>query len=378
MTELTGLTKMKKNRARTLAMAAVFLLALLAGCTESDDGDYRGEALLGADALATLTGVSAIDEGQGFHGVDYKADYALDELMVRGVENQEALDAFLSDRLLNGLPFHSDTLRLACSTFAAAKPDGDYIQGRNMDLAGAQSFIVRTRPENGYESLSMVTGLPLGYIGRLPDSPVGRLLLLTAPYFPTDGINERGLSVALLLLQDAPVSQRTGKVPVTTLLAIRLMLDRAATVDEAEALLATYDMHSIYNASYHFHVADAEGGSAVIECVDGGMRVVRSEGYGQVAANFYLSPEKIDLLDDGKDRLATLQAALDEGGGVVSQEKAWRMLDSVKAVHDYDPLTDIDFNTAYSIVYNNTKRTMDVCVGMNFDVVHRFKVGENF
>jgi len=44
-----------------------------------------------------------------------------------------------------------------------------------------------------------------------------------------------------------------------------LLLDRAATVDEAVALLKQYDMHSSLASAHHFSIADASGRSAVVE-----------------------------------------------------------------------------------------------------------------
>lgn len=137
-------------------------------------------------------------------------------------------------------------------------------------------------------------------------------------------------------------------------------------------------MNSDYKASYHFHIADAQGKSAVIEYIDNKLRVIRPKGYGQAVTNFYLSPEKAGVLNDGVDRLETLQTALNSSKGVVTPEKAWQMMKSVEAVHDYDDLTGIDFNTAYSILYNNTRRTMEVCIEANFDTVYRFRIGEDF
>lgn len=356
-----------------LALAALLGMAARAAAPAAP-GDGKVLALeLDAGAAATLQSIRKFEED--FYAVDYLADYALDEALAAGMEDQKALEAFASRKLMGGLPFNFEVISFACSTFAAAMPDGDFIQGRNMDLSYAKNFLVRTRPKGGYESLSMVSGHLLGYQEDFPESGLGRLWTLAAPYFPLDGINEMGLSVAILLVEDTPVRQDTGKPPLTTTLAVRLALDKAATVDEALALLARHDMRSIANSNYHFHFADAAGDSAVVEYVHGEMSVVRSTGYGHPVTNYYLSPGMYDVVIDGQDRVETLQKALDDNRGVVDAERAWRMLDSVKAVHDYDEVNDIDYMTAYSVLYNNSRRGMDICIDMKFDTVYRFKVG---
>ena len=68
-----------------------------------------------------------------------------------------------------------------------------------------------------------------------------------------------------------------GKIPITTTTAVRLLLDRAATVDEALDLLARYDMHHAIGSAFHFHIADASGTSAVVEWdPDGAARIIRA------------------------------------------------------------------------------------------------------
>lgn len=94
-------------------------------------------------------------------------------------------------------------------------------------------MIVSARPENGYASVSTVNmdflragGLDLS---QLPDQMQAIVFL----YAPLDGMNERGLAVSVNMIQD-PVSiiQDTEKPDITTTTAVRLLLDRAADVED--------------------------------------------------------------------------------------------------------------------------------------------------
>ncbi|MDL2267785.1 linear amide C-N hydrolase [Desulfovibrio sp. OttesenSCG-928-G15] len=363
----------KKTRAVfRFAMAAICLTAVCAFPAHA----AKVPALeLEADANATLDSINLVEKE--FITIDYKADYALDEALAKGVADKKALEAFISEKLTDGLPFNYETLRLACSTFAATTTEGDHIMARNMDLAYSKNFLVHTKPKNGYESLSMTPGYMLGYTNNFPESKLGRLWTLAAPYYSFDGINEKGLSVAILLVQDKVVVQNTGKAPITTTLAVRMILDKAATVDEALALLEQHDMRSMANTNFHYHIADANGNSVVVEYVDNKISVVRPTGFGHPVTNYYLTPGLADKVIDGQDRMEKLVKALDETRGVVSNDKAWKMLDSVKAVHDYDEVNKIDYMTAYSILYNNSKRTMDICIEGKFDKIYSFTFGDD-
>lgn len=77
----------------------------------------------------------------------------------------------------------------------------------------------------------------------MPEEMQMRLLSVAAPFAPMDGMNEKGLCVAVLMIQDSPgFHQDTGKPDLTTTTAVRLLLDQAADVEEAVEVLARYDI----------------------------------------------------------------------------------------------------------------------------------------
>lgn len=363
-----------RKRSLIVLLLTLFICSLVGGCasTSSQEGLSLTE-----DESATLGSLQKVEED--FYTVDYQGDYKLDKLLSKGAADSNALGTFASEEVLHGLPFPKESVKLACSAFTAKNTDGDVIQGRNMDFALAQNILVRTKPENGYASLSMASGELLNYIDSVPENTVGSLYLLAAPYYVLDGINEKGLSIAILLQTgDKNVHQDTGKTPITTTLAVRMCLDKAATVDEAIKLMEQYDMRGLGNANFHYQISDAEGNSVVIEYVNNEMKLNRPEGYGQPVTNFFITPGVTEETRDGEDRIIKLQTALDENKGVVSDETAWKMLESVKAVHDYDEKTGYDYNTAYSMIYNNTKRSMEICINANFDKKHSYTIDGTF
>ena len=78
-------------------------------------------------------------------------------------------------------------------------------------------------------------------------------------------LNEKGVSIAVLTLDSEPTNQDTGKPVLATTMAIRLVLDRAATTAEAVELLQQYDMFATSGRDYHFYITDAAGDGRVIE-----------------------------------------------------------------------------------------------------------------
>ena len=112
------------------------------------------------------------------------------------------------------------------------------------------------------------------------------MMTIAALYAPLDGMNEKGLCISVNMIQDgATISQDTDKPDITTTTAIRLLLNQAATVEEALDLLGQYDLHASMNYMAHFAIADAAGNSVAVEYIDNEMVVVETT----VLTNFYLA-----------------------------------------------------------------------------------------
>ena len=171
----------------------------------------------------------------------------------------------------------------------------------------------------------------------------------------------------MLRIADEPTDQDTGKTDITTTTAIRLMLDKAATVDEAVSLLEQYDMHSSAGSCYHFQLADAAGNSAVVEYIDNEFVVLKAdEGY-QMATNFLLSDKKFNF-GTGQDRYGILESSLNRCGGVVKDEQAGMDLLQAASKDWHVSETSGRLNaTQWSIVFNCTDLTAKVVTGRQYD-----------
>ena len=323
-------------------------------------------AILFQGELRTLASIKRMDDSSLFT-MEYKGDYGFDEFLARGgVSNDNELLDFLMKKLLKGLPITFDIPNLGCSTFAVETPEGDALFGRNFDMYYSPALFVRTAPKNGYKSISMVN---LAYIGfgenKLPTNMLNSILTLAAPYVPLDGVNEKGLAVGVLLIDTESTNQQTEKPDITTTTAIRLMLDQAATVDEALALLEQYDMHASANSCYHFQIADAAGKSVVVEYIGDEMVVIDSER----ATNFLLTPGDWTF-GGGQDRFDTLEKTMTEKNGVFTADEAMDLLESVSQTVRVDKTS----TTQWSCVYNQTRGSVDIAMLRDYDKIYSFSI----
>ena len=127
-------------------------------------------------------------------------------------------------------------------------------------MGGTDTLCVYTHPSDGYASISTVSTdmLNVGADNAYPTTSLeGRAALLAAPYIAVDGMNEKGLFTALLDLSMGETHMETGNRDLTVTMAVRLLIDRAATVDEAIELLRNYDIHTGHGWTQHLFVGDA-------------------------------------------------------------------------------------------------------------------------
>ncbi len=318
----------------------------------------------------TILGVKA-DTENGIYNIDYVADYKLDQLLEEGgVNNEDELAQYILRIMLKGLPIKIEysVPELGCSTFFANTPEKGYIFGRNLDNQVTDLAVVKTAPKNGYKSVSVVNLSFLGYNETYtPEALMDRIVTLGAPYFPLDGINEKGLAVGVLQIQAPPTNQQSEKVDVGTTLAIRILLDKTATVKEAVELLSTFDMHASANGCYHLQIVDAGGNSVVVSYVNNEMVVTEKEGKYQAATNFYLHDVPFEYEKQGEDRYEVLISTLKENDGVLTAEEGMGLLKSVSFEGTPPDEEGRVYSTQWSSIYDLTNPSLTLCADRDYN-----------
>lgn len=327
----------------------------------------------------TLLSVKA-DEPKGVYEVNYTADYKLDALLEQGgAETEDQLVQYIIQTMLKGLPINVqyEVPSLACSTFIAATPEGGHIFGRNLDNQQTDLAVVRTAPKDAYASVSVVNLSFLGYNEELkPLKIFDKINLLALPYFPLDGVNEKGLAVGVLQLQAPPTDQDTEKTDVDTTLAIRILLDKAATVDEAVELLKTFDMHASANGCYHLQIADAEGNSVVVSYVNNEMKITEKEGDYLCATNFYLLDVPFDYEKQGMDRYDKLVERLSANKGVLTAEEGMDLLNYAAIIKTEPDEEGRVYSTQWSSIYDLTNPSLTICTDRDYESPRTYSVTE--
>ena len=357
---------MKKRKVGRIVVSVFIAAVLVAVCA--------GLIIYG-NLLYTMIHVET-DAENGVYVIDYREDYKLDALLEKGgVSTQDELAQYIIGVLLKGLPIpiKYDVPSLACSTFYASTPEGGYVFGRNLDNQTTDLAVVKTAPKNGYRSVSVVNLSFLGYNEtHTPEKLLDRVVAMGAPYFPLDGINEKGFAVGVLQLQAPTTDQNTENTDVDTTLAIRVLLDKAANVNEAIELLKGFDMHASADGCYHLHLADAEGNSAVVSYANNEMIITEKEGKYIAATNFYLHDVPFEYEKQGVDRYDGMIETLKEKKGIISLEDGMKLLGKVALTGTDPDEQGRVYSTQWSSIYDLSNPSLTLSPDRNYEKIYTF------
>lgn len=349
---------MKRFHKRTvlLSILAIFIAALL--------------LIVGLFWPVIHSAVSVKKLEDGLYSMEYGSDYGLDDFLEQGGKSSDmAVADFVINRLFHGLVNLGLRNRpFGCSTLSVSSLEGGCLFGRNFDWGKCTTLIVQTQPKDGYASISTVNMDFLNLGLRLSENAFVRLMSAAAPYAPMDGMNEKGLCVAVLMIEDRPgFDQNTEKPDLTTTTAVRLLLDKAADVDEALALLEQYDLHASAGMMVHFSIADTTGRSVVVEYIDNEMNVVETP----IATNFYLTPgDKYGIgTEESHRRYEILTETLRPS---MSMDEVRDAMNSVSK-HNFD---SVFASTEWSIVFDQSSGEAQYYHRENYEKAYSFWVGQ--
>jgi len=327
-----------RTRSRRRGSVACGLLVTIAG----------GLLVGGYGPVKTLASLEKIDD-YPLYVMHYEGGYYSDVTAHLGIQ----------------LPLYRRIQRLmnphACTSFVAYGDGEDAVFGRNFDWEHRSTLVLFTDPPGGYRSIANVDLFYLGAEG-LQDIPwVRRWPLLAAPYAMMDGMNECGLAISQNAVPRRPMPYRRDRPTLISNQLMRLVLDRAANVDEAVDLLKQFNV--VFPViGCHLHVADATGHSAVIEYTGGRMVVLRSGQPWQISTNFLISETRPNGPSAPCRRYNHVYEQLQGLEGALPQQQAMRLLAAA---------SQPDF-TVWSAAYNLTTGRVLIAMGRDYENIHEF------
>ena len=351
--------------------------------------------------IRTIATLHQVGDNPYLYVMEYKADYDLDDVVSKDVDQNPEILQYVIRKIGKGLPIKVKSSQVAdekgelrtfnCTSMQAKNATGDgYLYGRNYDYFANPTLVTLSHPANGYASLAVSDMSHFGFsLDVLPTKLLKKVMCLASIYAPVDGINEKGLCTSIMALHHQAANQQTGKHSVGTSVIMRLWLDRCATVEEALNLLSTVDIRhdSIVGSGYHYMVADAKGHCAIVEFdKDDGWKTMvlqkpDSMNY-HLVTNHLLSPKyRTDEPDSTVGnpgskswwRYAVADEYLNGRDGVLTTAEMFECLGLVHWEHLILPNGKVEV-TQYSNVYDQKALTLNLRPWNQYDTVYHFSL----
>ena len=297
-----------------------------------------------------------------FYAARYYGDYRMREFMGGALQSPADVVPFFQDLFAGlGRPAELNFPRFpgegaGCSAFFSRSEKGRALIGKNLDWKRAPVLLLKTRPAGSYASLSLVN---LDFCDIFGLNSFEHNLLL-APYVPLDGMNEKGLVVSMLSVEEgASYPRKEGKADVGDYNIIRGILDSCASVDEGIDLFRRYNLLQTGPLPLHYLLADRYE-SAIVEFFGGEMHVSTSEERSYLTNFPVLNGEIREKRKGACLRYGELMKDL-ESGREIDQREGERILRKVSQFTG-------DFqipSTIWSVIYRPDEGVMHLKVGSN-------------
>ena len=363
-----------KKRIFALVITSALITILMTGCgkanenvsTQSGSNSRESEAVTENTAITLTSEITEFEDG--FSAVQFEGDDGFQAFLEAGGASSDGeVVAFLSSHLLADFDILGSLF--GCSTIAVQSPGGEQLFGRNFDWQNCDALVISSKPKTGYASISTVNMDFISQSGGLVGAvlELNDIRTLAALYAPLDGMNEAGLAVSVNMIQDsATIEQNTNKPDITTTTAIRLLLNKAANVEEALELLRQYDMHASMGMMIHLALTDTTGRSVVVEYVNNEMIVTQTT----VVTNFYLAEGEKNGIGTAQshERYEILTQTLSENE-TMDMQGVRDALDSVSK----DTFGEFE-STEWSIVFNLNSGTAHYYHRENYDNRYTFRI----
>ena len=345
---------------RTLMLLMCILLCLPAGFAAADDSapPLSEERM---QTIASIQKLSDYDDGLNLYSMEVFYDYDINHLTPTGELDDQGMVALLLEEALPGVPVQIEAPNFGCTAFSLEADDGKVYMGRNYDFKyDTSAMMCYCHPQDGYRSVCFSALSNLGMNDPF-ESDSTMAAMLVAPLIPLDGMNEKGLAIAVLTLPSEPTRQNNGKPILPTLVLIRLVLDRCATTQEAVDLIAQYDYMATSGRDYHYYITDASGDGRVVEwdCEKADRPMVVTPlrtitNYFAMYEDIVISNQKNGMYGQGKERRDRAEAVIEAAGNETGKETAWEAAKAASTAPDPESIIS---NTQWTVVYDITDLT---------------------
>jgi len=353
-----------------------------------------------------LSDIERVDEEGYLYELNYDFDY-YDPLILSVAASVNNVDA-------------------GCSAFTTNNIDQDFLLARNYDYnhldannePSGLNLLIKTVPKGKLKSIAMCDAFWLNqssfFKGAFDDGQTDISNVVLAPYLCVDGMNEAGVSIALLAVDtkdgEIPTNQNTGKEKIIHSILLRYILDNATSIQEAIEIAKQYDIVSSAKQDIHVIISDKDKNTAVLEWrqyendseqklyvtytnaitnffvgFDDGEEMFYKDGslrerYTQVtnlANNYHYGYghgyHRFNGIVSAMDRYIN-EDVLPNENGVLNTTMMESQAFCILSEAAQEPGIEKTSLTQFSALYNMNKKTLDLCMERDYTKIYSFSI----
>ncbi|HEU5167231.1 MAG TPA: linear amide C-N hydrolase [Chitinophagaceae bacterium] len=246
------------------------------------------------------------------------------------------------------------SLLFACTTFFINK-NGQMVFGRNYDWVTDAGMVCTNLKGLSKTSMKTENGETISWISKYGSITFNQY----GKEFPTGGMNEKGLVVELMWLDETKYPAADNRPAIGVLQWIQYQLDNCATIEEIIVTDQQLRISPTGTTPLHYLVADANGKAATIEFLKGKMVVHKGS---DLSFPVFTNNTYDESVRSVKNSSSNSNNSLDRFG------KACKMIQQLNTTNISKPLNDYAFDilgevaqgdfTKWSIVYDITNKSI--------------------
>ncbi len=237
----------------------------------------------------------------------------------------------------------------------------------NFDAPDGPCIVLWTSPIDGLRSMSLVNPEILfsRFLWRTRISQKKMLNTLLAPYTCTSGVNEAGIAIVGIPSYDGVVKQRTGKKAITPYIAIRAILDKCTTIEEARDFLRSHDMNETNHLNYNYQIIDKDGKSIIVSYSNNNMTIIENTD----------SEEEFKSISSYQDekKHKVIEMLLNNRENPISINDIMKTLSVISLKSPGGIYLNVPM-TLWSGVYYCNYQSLSLCYKAHYDILYQFNV----
>ena len=240
----------------------------------------------------------------------------------------------------------------ACTTFFINR-NGQMVFGRNYDWITDAGMVCTNLKGLSKTSMKTENGETISWVSKFGSITFNQY----GKEFPTGGMNEKGLVVELMWLDETVYPAADNRPAIGVLQWIQYQLDNNSTIEEIIATDKKLRISPIGNTPLHYLVADANGNAATVEFLNGKMIVHKGNDLSLPVLTNNIYDESVK---------AYKSSSINGNNSLERFGQACSMIQKLNAGSITTPLIDYSFDilgevaqgdfTKWSIVYDITNK----------------------